>query len=221
MMKIKIFYILLFLCGVIFMSSTVMAAADQRKNSIQSKGIINYANGKVIMDSSDLINLADQTDELEISYKKALTDSLAQIGSYVRADGSIEHSNREDIDSQQIRYGDLTAGILQSQSVDYLSDTLAADLEGNIYYAREKNNILEVTNDDTGMPVYIMPGTEDNLTTDTAAWIDGKCIVGTGADAYYFYQKGYIEGYAAKVGATVEYIYDDTGRVSSAKLIFP
>ena len=77
MMKIKIFYILLFLCGVIFMSSTVMAAADQRKNSIQSKGIINYANGKVIMDSSDLINLADQTDELEISYKKAKDNSVS------------------------------------------------------------------------------------------------------------------------------------------------
>lgn len=220
-MKNKLLYIFIFLSGVICMGSTAVASAEQRRNSIQSKGIIDYENGKVIIDSSDLTGLADQIDELEISYKKALTDSLAQIGSYVRADGSIEHDNEEDINSQQIRYRDLTAGILQSQSVDYLSNTQATDSTGYIYYAREKNNILEVTDEDTGMPVYIMPGMEDNLTTDTAAWIDGKCIVGTGADAYYFYQKGYIEGYAAKVGATVEYIYDDTGKVSSAKLIFP
>lgn len=224
-MKNKLFYVFIFFVfiflGVICTGSAVVASTEQRRSMIQSKGIIDYANGKVIMDSSDLTNLADQTDELEISYKKTLADSLVKIGSYVRTDGSIEHDKAEDIDSQQIRYGDLTAGILHSQSVDYLSDTQASDSSGYIYYAHEKNNILEVTNEDTGMLVYIMPGTEDNLTANTAAWIDGKCIVGTGADAYYFYQKGYIEGYAAKVGATVEYIYDDTGRVSSAKLIFP
>ncbi len=220
----KIFFAFTVLISIILcisISSTAAASTDQRRGSIQSKGVINYANGKVIIDSADLISLADQTDELEISYKTALTESLAQIGTYVRADGSIEHSSREEIDPQQVRYGDLTAGILQSQAVDHLADTQAADTNGNIYYAREVNNILEVTNDDTGMPVYISPALEDNLTADTAAWINGKCIVGTGADNYYFYQKGYIEGYAAKVGATVEYVYDDTGRVSSAKLIFP
>lgn len=222
MNKIKLLFVLVsFLSCIIFIGNMAAASDDRRRSEIQSRGIINYANGKVIIDTSDLTSLADQTDEVEISYKVALTDSLAQIGTYVRVDGSIEHSNAEEIDSQQIRYSDLTAGIIQSQSVDYLADTQAADTKGDIYYMREVNNILEVTNDDTGMPVFVSPATEDNLTADTAAWIDGKCIVGTGADNYYFYQKGYIEGYAAKVGATVEYIYDDTGRVSSAKLIFP
>lgn len=156
-MKNKIFYALVFLSGVICMGSTAAASTDQRRSMIQSKGIINYA-GKVIIDSSDVTNLADQTDDLEISYKKALTDSLAQIGSYVRADGSMEHDKKEEIDPQQIRYSDLTAGILNSQSVAYLSDTQAADLTGYVYYAQSPNNILEVTNDNTGMPVYIMPG---------------------------------------------------------------
>lgn len=221
MKKRKLYFVLAVLICIIFTGSTAMASTDQRRGMIQSKGIINYANGKVIIDASDLGSLADQTDELEISYKSSVSDSLARIGTYIQIDGSIDHSAAADIDPQRIRYEDFITGIQESQSVVHLASTQASDTKGKVYYTREKNNILEVTNDDTGMPVFITSASEDNLTAETAAWVDGNCLEGNGADNYYFYQKGFIEGYAAKVGAEVRYKYDDSGKIESAELIFP
>lgn len=218
----KLLFVLAVLSCTIFIGSTALASADQRRGMIRSKGIIDYANGKVVIDSSDLTSLADQADKVEISYKTALVDSLAQIGTYIQMDGSIDHSTRADIDPQHIRYDDYVTGIKESQSVVHLSSTHAANTYENlIYYKFEKNNILEVTDEDTGMPVYIVPATTDNLSEQTAAWIDGQCIEGNGADNYYFYQKGYIEGYAAKKGAEVKYKYDDSGKIVSAEIILP
>ena len=219
--KRLLFVLLVFLSCTIFIGSTAVASTDQRRDMIRSKGIINYANGKVIIDASDLTNLADQADKLEITYKTAMSNSLAQIGTYIQMDGSIDHSIRADIDPQRIRYEDFITGIQKSQSVVHLASTQASDTHGLVYYKFEKNNILEVTDEDTGMPVYIVPATEDNLTAQTAAWVDGHCLEGNGSDNYYFYQKGFIEGYAAKVGAEVKYNYDDSGKIESAELIFP
>lgn len=213
--------LLIFFSGIILIDGTVSAATVRRRDEVKSKGIIDYGNGKVIINSSDLTSLADQTDELELSFKTAITDSLANIGTYMQQDGSINHDGEENIDPQRIKYSDLMTGISESQSVGHLADVQAADTKALIYYAREVNNILEVTHDNTQMPVLIAAVTEDNLTADTAGWINGECITGNGADNYYFYQKGYIEGYAAKLGATVEYTYDETGKVKSAKLILP
>lgn len=200
---------------------TVCASDNHRREVIVSRGIINYDNGKVIIDSADLMTLADEMDGLEVSFKSGIADTLAQIGTYIQPDGSISHNNKADIDPQQIAFGDLAVGILQSQSVAHLARTQGRNEKGPVYYKFAANNLLEVTENDTGMPVWIVPATEDNLTTQTAAWTDGHCLMGNGSDNYYFYQKGFIEGYADKLGATVEYRYDDTGRIESAELIFP
>lgn len=221
MNKKNLSFVLVMLSCTIFIGSTAMASTGQRRGMIRSKGIIDYANSKVIIDASDLGSLADQTDELEISYKTAVADSLARISTYIQMDGSIDHNTEADIDPQQIRYENFIASIQKSQSVVHLASTQASDTKGRVYYTREKNNILEVTNDDTGMPVFITSASEDNLTAETAAWVDGNCLEGNGADNYYFYQKGFIEGYAAKVGAEVKYKYDDSGKIESAELIFP
>lgn len=218
----KKFFVLTVCCCTVFIGSTVSASANQRRNEIQSQGIINYDNGKVLVDTTDLLLLAEQMDDLELSFKEGLIDGLAGIGTYIQEDGSIDYDNKsEDIDPQQIVYSALTEGILKSQSVAHLSGIQASDEKGIIYYAREPNNILEVTHDNTAMPVFIAAAADDNLSSGTAAWVDGKCLVGTGADNYYFYQKGYIEGYAEKNGGTVEYTYDETGRMESAKITFP
>lgn len=221
MKKRKWLFILAVLSCIILIGSTALASTDQHRGMIRSKGIIDYANGKVIIDASDLTSLADQMDKLEISYKTALVDSLAQIGTYMQTYGSIDHRTRADIDPQRIRYEDFVTGIEKSQSVIHLVKTQAADTHGLVYYKFEKNNILEVTDKNTGMPVYIAPAITDNLSEQTAAWIDGQCMEGNGADNYYFYQKGFIEGYAAKIGAEVKYTYDDSGRIKSADLIIP
>lgn len=201
--------------------STVYASEEQRRDGITSRGAINYDHGRVVIDSADLITLADEMDELEISYKNHVTNALASIGTYVQQDGSISHESWADIDSQKVAFRNLVSAVLQSQSVAHLAGTQASDTKGLIYYKFAKNNILEVTGVDTSMPVFIVPATADNLTAQTAAWVNGHCLIGNGSDNYYFYQKGFIEGYAAKMGAAVEYSYDDTGKIESAKLIFP
>lgn len=200
---------------------TVCAAEGQRRDRLSSSGIINYDNGRVVINSADMVILANEMDELERAFKPDIADTLAKIGTYIQSDGSVGHDKEADIDPRQIVFGDFVAGILQSQSVSHLAGTQASDESGLIYYKFAKNNILEVTGEDTGMPVLIVPATEDNLSAQTAGWADGHCLAGNGADNYYFYQKGFIEGYAGKIGAAVEYQYDDSGKIESAELIFP
>lgn len=208
------------LCSLI-VCGMVRASSERRRDGISSHGAINYGQGKVVIDSADLIILADEMDALETSFKTDIVDALAKIRTYMQPDGGISHEDKADIDPRRIAFRDLETGILKSQSVDHLAGTHASDTKGPIYYRFDKNNLLEVTADDTGMPVLIMPATEDNLTAQTAAWVDRHSLAGNGSDNYYFYQKGFIEGYAAKVGATVEYQYDDTGKMESATLSFP
>ena len=201
--------------------TTVCAAGGHRRDEISSRGTINYDNGKIIIDSADLIILADGIDELETSFKTGAAEALAQIGTYIQQDGSIGYEEKQEIDPRKVAFGDYITGILRSQSVEFLANQQASDTKGPLYYKYEKNNLLEVTNTDTGMPVYIAPASADNLTEQTAAWVDGRCFAGNGSDNYYFYQKGFIEGYAAKMGAKIEYLYDDSGKIESAKLVFP
>ena len=212
--------VLAILVCVTFSGSAVYASSGHRRDGISSRGAINYDQGGIVIDSADLITLADEMDELEGSFKTNIVDALDKIGTYMRQDGSISHTNRADIDPLQLAFRNLEAGILKSQSVAHLADTQASHGQSPLFYKFPHNNLLEVTDDDTGMPVFIVPATEDNLTVQTAGWVDGHCLAGNGSDNYYFYQKGFIEGYAAKIGATVEYQYDDTGKIKSANLIF-
>lgn len=202
-------------------SVTVGASAGNRRDMIKSHGKIDYDNGRVVIDPADLRLLADETDQLEATYKTGIRDALAQIGTYVQQDGSIGYGDNADVDAQRIVFSSLVKGILQSQSVAYLANVQAADTDGPIYYKFENNHLLEVTGSDTGMPVFVVPATEDNLTPQTAAWVNGQCLSGNGSDNHYFYRKGFIEGYADRMGASVEYQYDDTGKIESAKLVFP
>lgn len=209
------------LAGGLIAGSMARASSEKRRDGISSSGAVNYNHGAVVIDSADLIALADEMDALESSFKTDIADALTKIGTYMQQDGSISYESKADINPRRITFRDFETGILKSQSVDYLASTHASDTKGPVYYKFDTKNLLEVTADDTGMPVLILPATEDNLTLQTAAWVDGHSFVGNGSDNYYFYQKGFIEGYANRMGATVEYQYDDTGKIVSANLVFP
>lgn len=210
-----------FLLSIALIGSTVLASSGRRRDEVVSRGTVNYDHGKIVITSDDLIKLADGMDDIEYDFKSNIMEALAEMKTYVQPDGSVSHDDQTDINPRQIMFRELAIAILQSQSVAHLAGTQVSDSRGLMYYKFEPNNILEVTAEDTGMPVYILPASEDNLSAQTAAWVDGRYLAGNGFDNYYFYQKGYIEGYAARMGASVEYQYDDTGRMESAKLIFP
>lgn len=142
------------------------AAETARRTDIHSKGIINYGNDAVVLDSSDFILLANEIDKLEFEYKANTVAALNGINTYFKPDGSITHDEQEeDIllprDAAGLSFDVIRRGILRSQSVDHLSVT---------------------------------PAAENNISAGTAAWVDGQCIIGNGKDVQEAYDRGYNDG---------------------------
>lgn len=143
------------------------------KAEIKSKGAVNYAGGAVVIDSSDLIRLAERIDGLDTAYQNSTAeavDALHQIGTYFRPDGAVTHIPEEadeDGNALKLPYQKVCEGIIQSQSVAHLAEQ------------------------------KIRAAFADNLSRGTAAWVDGKLLVGNGADNDAYYENGYATGEAA------------------------
>lgn len=192
--------------------------ASSRSSHITSRGVLDYENGKVVIDSSDLIYLANQIDALETAYKSATVDALNQISTfYSSADGDISHDYQENIVSSDsasvLSFNDLYQGILKSQSVEHLKDVQAKDSDGSLLYyadldASDNNNLTRSTTETTDFPIMTQSAIENNLTAGTAAWVDGKLIIGNGADNQTYYNLGYADGLADNVpgDAKIEYV---------------
>lgn len=141
-----------------------------RKENIHSKGVVNYDDGAVVMDSSDFIRLAEQLDGLDAAYRSSTVnamDALKRMGTYFMADGSVTHE-QEEADSVEnpleLPYHKICEGILQSQSVSHLADK------------------------------EIGAAAAANLSRGTAAWVDGTLVIGNGADNDACYNNGYASG---------------------------
>ncbi|MCM1173858.1 MAG: hypothetical protein NC341_02275 [Blautia sp.] len=149
-------------------------AAAGRKEQLSSRGVIQYADGAVVMDASDFGRLADWMDGLERAYADSTAkavEALGGIGTFFRTDGSITHEPEEAADSGmeagKLPYSKISDGISQSQSVTHLAEQ------------------------------QIGAAAAGNLSRGTAAWVDGKLLIGNGADNDACYQKGYSAGEAA------------------------
>lgn len=184
----------------------VMADGNARRNNIKSKGKLDFENGTVVVDSVDLLYLADQVDELESVYKVTVIDALNKIGTYFRNNGSVTtDAGANEVDSKEekekLSFGSIKEGVLKSQSVSSLSEIQAVDKEGSaLFYenqeAADNHNLLQTTTEDTGLVVYYQPITAENLTVGTAAWVDGRLIKGNGGDNTSFYAQGFVDGQA-------------------------
>lgn len=171
-----------------------------RRSRIASKGAVKYSNNTVVLNSSDLIYLADEIDQLEREYKSATMEALNRIGTfYVSADGDISHDDHDNNVSSdaaaELSFSDLYQGILESQSVEHLADVQAEDADGSpLYYADrnacESHDITSTTTDANDYPVLIQPAAAGNLTAGTAAWVDGELIIGSGTDNTAYYDNG-------------------------------
>lgn len=100
-----------------------------RRNHIQSKGIIDYAGGTVVIDSSDFIYMANQIDELENTYKQIVLKYLNGINTYLTADGSVTHDADSSDTDYFPKFEDLINGISLSQEVETATtmDNLSKD----------------------------------------------------------------------------------------------
>ena len=100
-----------------------------RKSKIESRGIIDYAGGTVILDSTDLTYLADEIDELEALYKQEILKALNEINTYYEDYENIVHEeNTTDIPTL-LSLEQLKDGILNSQTVETgtIADNLSID----------------------------------------------------------------------------------------------
>lgn len=199
-------------------SLVVRANGTNRRDYIKSIGKIDFENSTVVVDSADLLYLADQVDELESTYKITVIDALNRIGTYFRNDGSVSADvNINEVDTEEekknLSFGSIKEGILQSQSVVLLSQTQAVDKDGNpLFYvnqeAADNQNLLQTTIEDTGLPTFYKSITGENLTAGTAAWVDGRLIRGNGGDNASSYAQGFVDGQANAIeNLNVTYTY--------------
>lgn len=152
-----------------------------RKSRLNSKGIIDYADGTVVIDSSDFAYLADEIDSLEAEYKANTVAALNTMGTFFLTDGSINHDLDDESFSEEstvLSFEKIYEGIKKSQSVDHLAGQ--------------------------GISASIA----DNLSKNTAAWVDGELIIGNGADNNAYYKQGFIDGQLSIYDkVSISYVY--------------
>lgn len=174
-----------------------------RRNQIKSDGIIDYAGGTVILDASDLKYLADEIDTLEASYKMLTAQALGKIGTYFRPDATLTYESEEaaplEVCVENLSFDKIREGILQSQSVAHLAAKQAVNGAGEaLFYvneeAQDNKRLDEITTNANDYPLMIQAACAENLSAGTAAWVDGKLIIGNGADNQAYYNKGYDTG---------------------------
>lgn len=169
------------------------AQTEKRAANIKSKGVFDYDNGTVVMDASDLIYLADEIDLLEETYKKETVNALNEMNTYFMLDNSTTHnpneSNLDQESSSVLPFHSIIDGILASQSIP-----------------EEKTYTGTLPGDENEITGNIQAATEDGLSLGEAGWVDGKLIIGNGADNNNFYNQGYADGLAGRVHGTISYV---------------
>ena len=143
--------------------------------------------------------LSDRIEELERSYKIAIMEALNQIGTFFASvDGAITHNAADNA----------------------VSPDGAAALSLNSLYRGilQSQSVAHLAN--------ISAAGGNNLSLGTAAWVDGRLIIGNGTDNKNFYDQGHSDGYEQgdsdgyrrgyadgkadnAEGAEIEYIYHE------------
>ena len=190
-------------------SGSTIVKNKSRKSLIESKGNISFENGKVYFSAKDLVSLAEEIDNLENSYKCNLVDALNQIGTYFKKDGTIVYdSSQNEVEQDEVKraisLGCIKQGIISSQSIESVSNIQALDGNQNpLYYvnedARNNNENLNITTEDTSIPLYYKEAGANNLSAGSAAWVNGVLLKGNGEDNRISWQNGYNEGYSKGV----------------------
>lgn len=188
-------------------------STGSRKERIVSKGNLNFQFGKVFLSSVDFIYLADEIDLLEKQFKVNLVNSLNGLNTFFRNDGSVVHHSgyNEIITDEQkagLAFESILAGIRQSQSVESLAATQATDSNGNLLFYQDeeaKNNedVLNSSISDTGYPMYYKEVLPQNMSVGTAAWVNGKLILGNGKDNSISWENGYRDGYSQGIADSI------------------
>lgn len=145
-----------------------------------SYGKINYTNGSnsVVVDAADIAAIDNMVGEGKTQIKNAIhaVDTDDRLGTSAWTETTFPD------------FGNLASLISGSQTLtEAQAGTQALNNNGEaLYYkdqaASEARDLTQTCTDDTGYPVYYQSATAANLTAGSAAFVDGKLILGTGAD---------------------------------------
>ena len=177
-----------------------------------SYGKINYTNGSnsVVVDAADIAAIDNMVGEGKTQIKNAIhaVDADDRLGTSAWTETTFPD------------FGNLASLISGSQTLtEAQTGTQALNNNGEaLYYkdqaASEARDLTQTCTDDTGYPVYYQSATAANLTAGSAAYIDGKLILGTGADndAYldlggYFTEECTVTKIASPSGANSDVTY--------------
>ena len=221
-MKKKVFSVCMI--AMLAMSVCSVKAADftppsATRNSLKSEGAIVYQDGdeSVVIDSQDLYILADKLD----TFKTAVGDQLAVMHTYLTTEDKgvslstndevhVVHAYEESMqlaDPRLLDFETLLEGFAASQSIPIETEAYGFSAGLQLYKKHDGSLTTDSTGDETEQ-INIVASTADNLSAGCAAWVDGKLMLGTGADNRTLYNQGYTDGYNAKIdGAYITYNY--------------
>ena len=128
----------------------------------------------IVIDSADLVTLANATNELNNQYTNALADAVNNIGSVPKTDRVAAGA----------QFSDILSAITNSQAID----------SSESVYVLPNGTVTDDSTAEGVVETQITGATEANLSAGTAAWVDGQLIVGTGADNNSYYALGYKQG---------------------------
>ena len=189
------------------------------RNEIKSSGAIVYQDGSdsVVIDADDLYALADKLD----SFKAAVADQLATMHTYLTtsnkgvslaSDSSVNvvHAMSQDIaivDPLLVDFDTLLEGFAASQSIPFSPEEYGYTSDTQFYKSIDGSITTDGTGEDVEQ-INLAAAVEDNLSAGCAAWVDGKLILGTGADNRAYYNLGYAKGLKESIdGAYISYTY--------------
>ncbi len=193
-MKKKILSVILILTMAMSVGMAALAAEDPSatRNSLRSSGAIHYFQGEdsVVIDSADLYALADRLDLFKVRVTKqlgAMHTYLTKAGGGIpltSADGIYAVHTRpyagEEADPVSLDFAAILEGIAVSQSIP--TDPASYGMSSSTKLYKTPEGRLATTASEGAEPISIQAATADNLSAGAAAWVNGKLLLGTGAD---------------------------------------
>ena len=174
------------------MAATAAENPSATKTELHSEGVIRYkgTEGSVVIDSADFYTLADQLDLFKVRTVK----QLGAMGTYLThsngdvamtsADGVYAVHNKptagEEADPLSLDFATILEGIAVSQSIP--TDPAAYGYPAGTKLYKKADGTLDTSYSDGAEPIGIQPAAVGNLSAGTAAWVNGKLKLGTGAD---------------------------------------
>lgn len=173
----------------------VAAAAENpaaTRNGLQSEGAIHYADGEggVILDAEDLYMLADQLDLFKVRVSKQLGIMQTYL---TRSDTGIPLTSAdnvyavhkkpnagEEIDPLTLDFASILEAVAVSQSIPQDAAAYGLPSGTKLYKTPEGRLVKEAV--EGAEPINIQAASADNLSAGTAAWVNGRLLLGTGAD---------------------------------------